>query len=105
MWERLKRGYREFKEDQPGTRFVHTNERWREQSKGSLTTVLVFVVGAILIVGGLFLGFVPGMPGILFALLGSALIATRSLRMAIWLDWSEVKVRKAWQRCRQALVR
>ena len=104
MWKRLKRGYRQFKKDEPGERFVDAHDRWREYSNGPVATVLILVAGAVLIAGGLFLGLVPGVPGIVLGLLGFALIATRFRRMAIWLDWSEVKIRKAWNKRRRAVA-
>ena len=104
MWKKLKRSYRQFREDNPGERFLNAHERWREHSRGPLATIVVIGVGALLIVGGLLLGLVPGVPGILLVLVGFALIAARFRRMAIWLDWSEVKTRRAWQKCRQAVA-
>jgi O-antigen/teichoic acid export membrane protein len=104
MWNKLKRGYRQFKEDEPGARFLNTYQRSREHSKGPAATILIIVAGALLIVGGFFLGLVPGVPGIVLGLLGFALIATRFRRMAKWLDWTEVKVRRIWQRWRRVMA-
>ena len=98
MWEKLKNGYREFKESKPGARFISTYHRWREHSRGSAATILIFVVSGLLIIGGLLLALIPGVPGIVLGLLGFALIATRSRRMAIWLDWTELKARSLWHR-------
>jgi hypothetical protein len=67
MWKRFKRGYVQFKADEPGERFVDAHDHWREYSNGSVATVLIIVAGAVLIVRGF------------------ALIAARFRRMAIWL--------------------
>jgi hypothetical protein len=104
MWKRLKRGYVQFKEDEPGERFVDAHDHWKEYSSGPVATVLIIVAGAVLMVGGLLLGLVPGVPGIVLGLLGFALIATRFRRIAIWLDWSEVRIRRAWQKCRRGVA-
>ena len=102
MWEKLKSGYRQFRDDESGVRFLNAHQRWRSKSKGPAATILIITTGAIFIVGGLFLGLVPGAPGIVLGLVGFALIAARFRRMAIWLDWCEVKIRRAWRSCRRA---
>lgn len=96
MWEKLKNGYREFKEREPGARFIRTYERWQHRTRGSIATILILTLSAILMVGGLLLALIPGVPGIVLGLLGFALIATRSRRVATWLDWTELKVRRLW---------
>jgi hypothetical protein len=104
MWRRFKQGYRELIEDEPGERFVNANERWRAHTQGHGMTIVIVVVGFGLILAGGFLGFVPGAPGIVLAVLGLALIGTRFRRVAIWLDWSELKLRKLWRRCRKSFA-
>jgi len=104
MWNKLKRSYRQFQKDEPGERFLNTYERSREHSKGPLATILIIVAGAVLIVGGFLLGLIPGVPGIVLGLVGFALIATRSRRIAIGLDWTEVKVRSIGKRCRRVMA-
>ena len=102
MWKKIKRGYQEFKEDDPGERFLKTYERWREHSTGPIATILIIVIGTVMIVAGFLLGLVPGVPGIVLGLLGAALIAARFRRMAVWLDWGEIKLREVWRKWRQA---
>jgi hypothetical protein len=104
MWKKLKCGYQHFKKDEPGRRFVAAHDRWKEHSKGPVASVLIIAAGAVLIVGGLLLGLIPGVPGVVLGVIGFALIATRFRRMAQWLDWSEVKVRSGWQKCRRAVA-
>jgi len=105
MWARLKQSYRELKDDEPGHRFVNAHMRWKERTRNWLATVAIIAVGLLLIVAGGFLGLVPGAPGIVLGVLGVALIGTRFKRVAIWLDWLEVRLRQLWHRCRQAFAR
>jgi hypothetical protein len=50
--------------------------------------------GAVLIAAGLFMLIAPG-PGILVLLVGCALVAEESHYMARFLDWAEVRIRRA----------
>ena len=104
MWDQLKRGYRELKNDEPGMRFVNAHDRWRSHTQGYVATILVVGIGLLLILGGAFLGFVPGVPGVVLAALGFALIGTRFRRVAVWMDWIEAKIRKLWRRCRRSFA-
>lgn len=102
MWKKIKRGYQEFKGGDLGERFLKTYERWRERSTGPIATILTIVIGTVMIVAGFLLGLVPGVPGIVLGLLGAALIAARFCRVAVWLDWGEIKLREVWRKWRQA---
>lgn len=105
MWKRLKLGLRDFKSKAPGERFIKTYEHWQARGERSfITTAVVIAAGLILIVGGLLLGLIPGVPGIVLGVIGLALIATRSRRMAIWLDWTETKLRALFGKRRPADV-
>ena len=55
---------------------------------------LSIIGGAILIAAGLFMLVAPG-PGILVLIVGCALVAEESMLMARFLDWSEVRIRRA----------
>jgi hypothetical protein len=99
MWKKLKHAYREFAEDKPGERFLNAHERWKDASL--LARLGLVAAGFVLVVIGVLLGLVPGVPGIVLGVLGLALIATRFRRMSVWLDWSEIKLRKFWRRCRR----
>jgi UPF0716 family protein affecting phage T7 exclusion len=94
MWKHLKHGLAEFKAAPAGERFTRTYERWQRRGNSPIVTVSVVALGVILIVAGFLLGMVPGVPGIVLGILGLALIATRSRRLAKGLDWIEVKFRK-----------
>jgi len=58
------------------------------------------VVGVILMAAGLALGFVPGVPGIVFGLLGAGVIAALSHPAARWFDRCEVWLRNKFHRLR-----
>lgn len=94
MWKQLRQGLHEFKAATPGERFVKTYEHWQERAHGPAVTIIIITIGIVLMVAGLLLGLIPGVPGIVLGVLGLALIATRSRRVAIWLDWTEAKLRK-----------
>ena len=104
MWKQYKQDYREFKKAEPGQRFIGAYERGRARHRGPAHTILILVVAIVLIVGGALLALIPGVPGIIPGMVGLALIATRFRRMAIWLDWFEVAIRKAGRACRQVFA-
>jgi len=94
MWKRFKLGYRQLREDEPGRRFVNAHERWREHTRSSAVTIVLLLAATLLIIGGLLLGLIPGVPGIIPALLGVVLVAARFRRVAIWMDKFEVWLRR-----------
>ena len=104
MWDRFKHGCKELKDDEPGERFVNVHERWRVHTQGYGATVAIVLIGVVLIAAGGLLGFIPGVPGIVLVVLGGALIGTRFRRVAVWLDWIELKARKLWRRCRRSFA-
>ena len=55
---------------------------------------LTILGGAALIAAGLFMLVAPG-PGILVLVAGCALVAEESQYMARFLDWAEVRIRRA----------
>ena len=91
--DQFKAAYRAFVNDKPGHRFANVYTRWPGR-RNALVSFLVILLGAILIAGGIFLGFIPGLPGIVLSAIGFALIATRSRQTGKSLDWIEVQVRK-----------
>ena len=96
MWKQLRLRWREFRNDPPGERFRNSYERQRKRVRSVGAKLLTPVLGGLLIVAGLVLGLIPGVPGVVLTLIGIAMIATRSRHMSLWLDWTEVRLRRAW---------
>ena len=101
MWKKIKHGYRAFVESEPGHRFVEAYEEWQESVRNPLVSIGLIVAAIVLMVGGLLLALVPGVPGIVLGVIGFALIAIRFRRVAIWLDWTEVHLRRLFRRFRR----
>jgi hypothetical protein len=101
MLGKLKLGYRQFRDDDPGARFINLYRRWNEGGKGVLATIVALGLGLLLIIGGFVLAAVPGVPGIVLGVLGIAVIATRFPRLSMWLDWFELRCRKVWRKLRR----
>ncbi len=99
MLEKSKENWRRFKESEPGYRYKDRYHQ-RQQSKSgrfSLTAVALIVVGIlILVLGGVVSVTVP-VPGAgwLLILLGLGAFAGESKLIASFLDWVEVKLRRA----------
>lgn len=77
--------------DPPGRRFQNRYERTRNY--GPLRRALVLAGGGALVVAGIVLMPLPG-PGILVAIVGGAVMAGQSRRMAQALDKAELRVRR-----------
>jgi uncharacterized protein (TIGR02611 family) len=99
MLEKSKENWRRFKESEPGYRYT---DRYHQRQQGrsgrfSLTAVALIVMGTlILLLGGIVSVTVP-VPGVgwLILLLGLGMFAGESKPIARFLDWVEVKLRKA----------
>lgn len=100
----LKKTFERAKKSVPGERFLKLHERWRRQQSGFASTVGIVAAGVVLLVIGLLLGLVPGVPGIVLGIFGAALIAMPFRRAALWLDRCELSLRRAWQRCWKAVA-
>lgn len=99
MLETAKRAWRSFRADEPGRRF--TNHHNREHRSGSRAGIVVrFVIGALLIAGGVVLLFIPG-PGLLAMLFGVALVAGESRWLAARMDRAELRARDRWRSWRR----
>jgi hypothetical protein len=99
---KLESQWKAFKHDEPGHRFEHQHERMKQQGRALLvgTTTL----GAILLVGGIVLLFIPG-PGPLVSIFGLALLAGVSGTLARMLDRAEPPVRRWARRAKQRWTR
>ena len=93
MLETIKCSWQCFKADPPGKRFQQQFKRRHEVARTPLQKALVLGAGVLLTAVGILLFFLPG-PGVLFVLLGAALIAQQSLTVARALDWTEIRIRK-----------
>ncbi len=92
----MKREWKAFKHDAPGTRFVKQHDRL--QQRGTAAKCGLAIAGTVLLLGGIALLFVPG-PGLLVIVFGLALLAGLSQRLARTLDRAEPPLR---QRAKQA---
>lgn len=105
MWDHLKQGWHRFRNAKPGERFMKAHDHQQSARSGSASSILMIVLGSLFILGGLFLGLIPGVPGIVLAVVGLALIATRFRRLAEWLDRGEVGLRNLVNKLKSALRR
>ncbi|CAN5894395.1 hypothetical protein BH11MYX3_BH11MYX3_40800 [soil metagenome] len=91
MLSSMKRDWKAFKHDAPGTRFVAQNGRL--QKRGTAAKVGLAIAGTVLLLGGVVLLFIPG-PGLLVIVFGLALLAGLSSRLARTLDRAEPPLRQ-----------
>jgi hypothetical protein len=98
-WRRIWRG-------KPGRRFVefHQARCKRRAGRWPRERVVTLVVGTVLLVGGLAIGWLPG-PGGFVAILGAALLGVEWLRIAELLDRAESLLHGAWLSMRKRLGR
>jgi hypothetical protein len=94
MSRRLKETYLKFKHDPPGERFKNLYRRWHQEGKGPVGTVLAIVAAVVLMAGGFFLGFIPGLPGFVLGFLGIGILAAQIHPVANWCDRFELVVRR-----------
>lgn len=94
----LRRAWFRFKTDRPGTRFEHFHWRRQKHRRGfhSIERVLSVGGGIALSVLGLVLVPAPG-PGWLIVATGFTLLASESLVLARFLDWTELTLRRLFR--------
>lgn len=88
----IRAAWRELWRDAPGQRFARRYERLRGRGRGPAGRVARGLLGGVLVAVGLVFMPLPG-PGFVPVLLGGALLAGESLRIARWLDRAELRVR------------
>jgi hypothetical protein len=100
MWRRLKKQVESFRRVPPGQRFEAHYEARRNSGEepGVSSRVINFVLIIVSFVLGIVFSLVPGIPGFVFFFIGAALLAAESLRVAQFLDASEIKLRAMWGR-------
>jgi hypothetical protein len=89
----------------PGRRFydVHRARSKRRGEGWPLERIVTLAVGAILLLGGLAIGWLPG-PGGFIGIFGAALVGAESLRIAKLMDRMELRLRGAWRFVRHRLL-
>jgi hypothetical protein len=94
MLEGLKRQWGEFKRGQPGERFQNRYERNRRKRSGRSKWLrfLKPLAAILLIAAGLFFCAIPG-PGVPLLIFGAALLADVSRRIAVAMDWLDLRLR------------
>jgi hypothetical protein len=92
MLKTLKKNWCEFKLGKPGQRFQSRYRRKRGRIRNVILGWSVMLMGAVLVVAGLFFLPAPG-PGALILLAGAGLMAQESLAVARLLDRSELRLR------------
>jgi hypothetical protein len=98
---KAREAWHRFKKDRPGWRFENFYQRWHERSKNPWRLIARIALGLLLISLGLVFGLVPGVPGIVFGLMGLALILFQFRTPALWCDVAEMASRdffKKWRR-------
>jgi len=90
--DRARCEWRRFRDDPPGRRFRNYRRRLHESASRSLR-VCGIVCGALLVIAGIAMCFLPG-PGLLVLLLGLAMFGGESRRLARWLDRMEPAMRR-----------
>lgn len=94
MLDSMRKSWRDLKKDEPGHRFQ--NRFKRSHKKGGASRVVKLAIGGVLIVAGIVLLVIPG-PGSVLIVIGVALIAEESEKMARALDKIELRLRR-WVR-------
>ena len=94
MTERMQRSLQDFQASRPGRRFRDRYDRRHEEIRSRLSpsSILYIVGGVLLVVASLFLGPAPGF-GFGTAFIGLALLASKFLFIARFLDKAEVRLR------------
>jgi hypothetical protein len=105
MLDALRADWRRLKNGESGRRFSEVHRARRAREKHSWTRVAWLVLAGVLIALGPLAGLIPGPGGIFVLLLGLALLARELRAVARALDWSEPRLRRAWQRVRHGWKR
>lgn len=101
LWKRLRTEVQTLRDGNPGRRFQDYTDRRRERRGAgwSVSRIMTFVVGVILVLVGLAIGWLPG-PGGFLSVIGLAVLAQEVPIVAKFLDWAEVTLRRLWEKIR-----
>ncbi|MDQ3815305.1 MAG: PGPGW domain-containing protein [Armatimonadota bacterium] len=96
MIDKLKKNWKQFKNDEPGTRCQNAYHRRQQESQGRLTGTKLFNIigGLVVVLAGIFFVPAPG-PGSAIIVLGLGLLGSEFLPVARFVDASEIKARAA----------
>ena len=98
MLKEARENWQQFTESEPGSRFEERYRRRQESGRRHLLLrVFIVVLGVIIAVGSLVLAPLPG-PGWGTVFIGLMILAGEVLVAARFLDWSELRLRKATRR-------
>lgn len=92
----LKNHWREIADGEPGKRFQHRFEQ-KEREGRSAAHIFKMVAAVVLIAAGIVFLVIPG-PGSVLIVIGGALLAEGSSKVARALDWTEMRLRKLLRR-------
>lgn len=101
MRSRFRELVRAAREARPGDRFQAVQRQ--RVHMGVLERFAFGLLGVVFVVAGVVMLVIPG-PGMVAIVLGVALFALESIRLARLLDWSERTLRRLWRTHRVQLV-
>jgi len=79
--------------------------RQHRPGRGKFATAFAVIIGVVLIVGGLLLGLIPGVPGIVLGIIGIALLGAQFRFLAMQLDRLELWLRRWFKKPRRLTPR
>ena len=93
LLNKIKGAWRQFADETAGERVMNLHIRLHSGGHGFLLSALGVFAGVVLIVAGIFLALIPGVPGIVLGVPGVALIAAQFPLLAKWCDRWEISLR------------
>ena len=102
MLTTLRRHWHDIKEAPPGCRFKMMHEK-RRRDRGNASKLqrwLMLPAGIALTLAGIFFLPAPG-PGTIVLIIGLAMLASESIKVATLLDWVEVRLRAVARRAKR----
>lgn len=102
MLASLKKDFKTLRDGKPGSRFRDFRRYKAHQRSGKkpISRILTFLLGLLLLIGGLAIGWLPG-PGGFIAFIGLAFLAREFPGIARIMDMGEVLLRKVYSWFRQ----
>ncbi|ABG05777.1 hypothetical protein Rxyl_2865 [Rubrobacter xylanophilus DSM 9941] len=97
MLQRARQSWRTFRQSPPGQRFQERYRRRQRRHRGPFDPARIFYVsaGGALALASALLGWAPGLGWVTF-FIGLALVAGELRPVAVFLDWLEVRLRRAY---------